>query len=265
MNVPDNKLNRRKFLERSAAVGVGIGASLATPIDTFSINTGRNIQRKPKSRYLKYSEKLNQLFSPLLQDVMDPMGYRIQCMDPAIKPLDPSMRAWGEALTIYVEAVADIPDKPFQKEMELVDSANEGHIIVGQCNSKELSAFWGGLLSNAGVGRKMSGVIIDGGARDYHEIMELNFPVFCRGLTPYDSLGRMDGKEYDIPIECGSIRVNPGDLIFADVDGTVVVPQEIVEEVVEKAWEKVQGESKVRDELRAGAGVEATFKKYGIL
>lgn len=265
MNTSDKKLNRRKFLERSAAVGAGIGATVVNPIDTFSINPGRNVQKKPKSRYLKYSDKLNQCFSAVLQDVMDGMGYRIQCMDPAIKPLDPSMRAWGEALTIYVEAVADIPDQPFQKEMELIDSANEGHIIVGQCNTRELSAMWGGLLSNAAVGRKMSGVIIDGGARDYHEIMELGFPTFCRGLSPYDSLGRMDGKEYDIPIECGRIRVNPGDLIFADIDGIVVVPQEIVEEVIEKAWEKVQGESKVRDELRSGAGVEATFKKYGIL
>ena len=122
-----------------------------------------------------------------------------------------------------------------------------------------------GLLSNAAVGRKMSGVIVDGGARDYQEIMELGFPTFCRGLSPYDSLGRMDGKEYDVPIECGGVRVNPGDLIFGDVDGIVVVPQEIFEEVIEKAWEKIQGESKVREELRGGAGVEATFKKYGIL
>jgi regulator of RNase E activity RraA len=175
------------------------------------------------------------------------------------------MKTWGEAITIYVETVAEIPEQPFQKEMELLDSANEGHILIAQCNSHELSAFWGGLLSNAAVGRKMAGVIIDGGARDYNEIMELGFPTFCKGLSPYDSLGRMDGKEYDVPVECGGVRVTPGDLVFGDVDGIVVVPQELAEKVIEKAWEKVQAESKVREELRSGAGVEATFKKYGVL
>lgn len=266
MNENKKSLNRRKFLERSATVlGTGVGASVINPTEVFSAISIGKAPRKPKSRYLKYKDQLDQCFSAVLQDVMDGMGVRVQCMDPAIKPLDPSMRTWGEAITIYVETVAEVPEYPFQKEMQLIDSANEGHIIIAQCNARELSAFWGGLLTNAAVGRKMSGVIIDGGARDYNEIMELKFPTFCKGLSPYDSLGRMDGKEYDVPVECGGIRVNPGDLIFGDVDGIVVVPQEIVEEVINKAWGKIQGESKVRDELRSGAGVEATFKKYGIL
>ena len=258
-------MKRRKFLKNSALLSAGVGTATIGPAKAAEIISSKKSMKKPKSRYLPYKEKLDLCFSPVLQDVMDGMGFRRQCLDPAIRPLDPGMKAWGEAITIYVEAVAEVPDQPFQKEMELIDSANEGHILVGQCNTNELSAFWGGLLSNAAVGRKMSGVIVDGGARDYQEIMELGFPTFCRGLSPYDSLGRMDGKEYDVPIECGGIRVNPGDLIFGDVDGIVVVPQEIFEEVMEKAWEKIQGESKVREELRNGAGVEATFKKYGIL
>ena len=228
-------------------------------------NVSGSIVKKPKSRYLKYKDKLDRCFSAVLQDVMDGMNVRVQCMDPALRPLDPSMRAWGEAITIYLEAVAEVPENPFQMEMELLDSANEGHIIVAQCNARELSAFWGGLLSNAAVGRKVSGVITDGGVRDYNEIMELGFPAFSRGLSPYDSLGRMDGKECDVPVECGGIRVHPGDLVFGDVDGIVVVPQDIVDEVVAKAWEKVQAESTVREELRSGASVVKTFKKHGVL
>ena len=136
---------------------------------------------------------------------------------------------------------------------------------MAHCNTGSLSAVWGGLLSNAAVGRKAAGVITDGSARDYIEIVDLNFPTFCKGLTPYDSLGRMDGKERDIPVECGGIRVNPGDFVFGDIDGVVVVPKEIFEEVIEKAWEKVQGENSVREELRAGASVVKTFEKHGIL
>lgn len=260
---------RRKFLGRSASIlGAGFGGSMVTSFmancENAPSKTGR-IPEKPKSRYLKYKDKLDRCFSAVLQDVMDSMNIRVQCMDPEIRPLLPSMRMWGEAITIYLEAVTAIPEKPFQMEMELLDSSNEGHIILAQCNTKQLSAFWGGLLTNAAIGRKLSGVIIDGSARDYNEIIELNFPTFCRGLTPYDSLGRMDGKECDIPIECGGVRVCPGDLVFGDVDGVVVIPQEIVDEVIVRAWEKIKGESNVREELRSGKSVVDTFKKYGIL
>ena len=266
MNKNNVDPNRRKFLRRSASViGAGVGGSVFKSAEAFGATSDGRIPKKPKSKYLRYKDKLDKCFSAVLQDVMDSINVRVQCMNPAIKPLDPSMHTWGEAITIYLETVTEVPEHPFQMEMELLDSANEGHIIIAQCNTRELTAFWGCLLTNAAVGRKMSGVIIDGGARDYKEIMELRFPTFCRGLSPYDSLGRMDGKECDVPVECGGIRVYPGDLIFGDVDGVVVVPQEIVDEVIAKAWEKVQGESTVREELRNGAGVVDTFKKYGIL
>ncbi|MBT4485750.1 MAG: RraA family protein [Candidatus Latescibacteria bacterium] len=216
-------------------------------------------------KYLKYNEKLTKLYSAVIMDVMDAMNTRVQCMEPSVKPLLPSMKTWGEVVTMYMETVAEVPEQPFQLEMEVLDDIKEGQVIVTQCNASELSAFWGGLLSNAAVGRKAAGVISDGGARDYNEIVALNFPTFCTGLSPYDSMGRMDGKERDIPIVCGGIRVSPGDLVFGDVDGVVVVPQEMAEEVIEKAWEKVQGENTVREELRSGASVVKTFEKYGIL
>jgi len=216
-------------------------------------------------KYINYNEKLEKCYSAVIMDVMDQMNVRVQCMDPVIRPLVPSMRTWGEAVTIYFETVTEVPKRPFQLEMEVLDNIKQGQVIVAHCNTGALSAVWGGLLSNAAVGRKAAGVITDGGARDYSEIVDVNFPTFCKGLTPYDSLGRVDGKERDIPVECGGIRVNPGDFIFGDIDGVVVVPKEIFEEVIEKAWEKVQGENSVREELRAGASVVKTFEKYGIL
>ncbi len=216
-------------------------------------------------KYLKYNDKLNKCYSAVIMDVMDKMNIRVQCMDPSIKPLVPTMRTWGEAVTLYFDTVTEVPQKPFKLEMEVLDDIKEGQVIVSQCNAVELSAFWGGLLSNAALGRKAAGAISDGGARDYNEIAQLNFPTFCKGLTPYDSLGRMDGKERNIPILCGGIRVYPGDLVFGDVDGVVVVPQEIADEIINRAWEKVKGENTVREELRSGASVVKTFEKYGIL
>ena len=260
--------DRRSALVRGASIlGATMGGSMLSSLASCQSNTGRAGRSGTgnTSKYLKYKDKLDKCFSAVLQDVMDGMNVRVQCMNPQIKPLTPSMKTWGEAVTIYLETVTEVPEKPFQMEMELLDDTKEGQIIVAQCNTRELTAFWGGLLSNAAVGHKVHGIIIDGGARDYNEIIELGFPTFCKGLSPYDSLGRMDAKERDIPIECGGVRVNPGDLIFGDVDGVVVVPQEMADEVIAKAWEKIQGESTVREELRSGASVVKTFEKYGIL
>ncbi len=216
-------------------------------------------------KYLKYQEMLNKCFSAVLMDVMDQMNIRVRCMDSCIRPLVPSMRTWGEAVTAYFETVTEVPEKPFQMEMEIIDDLKEGQVIVSQCNASELSAAWGGLLSNAAIAHKGAGVVTDGGARDYHEVVDLGFPTFCAGLTPYDSLGRMDVVDRGIPIVCGGIKVFPGDLIYADVDGIVVVPQDSADEVITRAWEKVTKEGTVREELRAGANVVKTFQKYGVL
>ncbi len=262
---------RRKLFTRGAALfGVAAAGSVLTSDAEAQAKKkaggkARSAAPAMSGRYAKYNKQLPKLFSAVLQDVMDQMNVRNQCMDSKVRPLDIGMRTWGEAITIYLEAVDEVPKEPFQLEMELIDNATPGQIIIAQANTTKLSAFWGGLLSNAAVGHKVTGVITDGGARDYDEIMELNFPVFCAGLTPYDSLGRMDGKKKNIPIVCGGVNVEPGDLLFADNVGVVVVPQKIADTVIAKAWEKIQGESTVRQELRNGAGVEKTFKKYGVL
>jgi len=216
-------------------------------------------------RYIKYEDKLTECFSGVLMDTLDRLGLRTQCMRPDVRPLVPTMRTWGEAVTARFRAVNAVPQNPYGLEMQVVDTLREGHVLVSQCEADELSAAWGGLLTTAARSRGARGVVTDGGARDYAEIVELGFPTFCRGLTPYDSLGRMDVVEINAPIRCGGIAVRPGDLVFADVDGTIVVPQEVADEAINNAWEKIRGEDKVRDALRAGASVTETFAKYRIL
>lgn len=216
-------------------------------------------------RYRAYDAILERCYTAVLMDILDTMGAREQCLDVSVRPLTPTMRLWGEAVTMLLEEVDAPPERPYQLEMEVLDDLRPGQVIVAQCDTARLSALWGGLLSNAAVGRGGAGVVTDGGARDYAEIVSLGFPVFCRGLTPYDSLGRMDGTARDLTITCGGVRVAPGDLIFGDADGVVVVPGAMAEEVIRRAGEKVRGENTVRDELRGGAGVVETFRKYGIL
>jgi regulator of RNase E activity RraA len=84
-------------------------------------------------------------------------------------------------------------------------------------------------------------------------------------VNPLDSLGRLDVESANVPIDCGGVRVEPGDLVIGDDDGVVVVPKGIADEVIESAEEKSSGEDVVRDVLATGASVWDTFQQYGVI
>ena len=216
-------------------------------------------------RYVPFDAALSKCHSAVIADVLDRLDRRTQCMQPHVRPLHPSMRVWGEAVTARFDAVDRVPDRPFELEMALTDAVRQGQVIVTQCNAPRLSAAWGGLLTAAALSRGARGVVTDGGVRDYAEIAEQGFPTFCAGLTPYDSLGRMDMVAVDVPVVCGGIGVEPGDLIVGDADGVVVVPASLAEGVIAMALDKIAGEARVRERLRAGGSVAGTYGEYGIL
>jgi regulator of RNase E activity RraA len=89
--------------------------------------------------------------------------------------------------------------------------------------------------------------------------------VFHGGIGPLDSKGRGEVCAIDVPIECAGVSVNPGDMVFGDADGVVVVPQPVIVQTVKKALDKVEGEGRTRDELKQGARLADVFKKYGVL
>jgi regulator of RNase E activity RraA len=115
------------------------------------------------------------------------------------------------------------------------------------------------------MARGATGCVTDGLVRDTSAIRELKFPVFHGGIGPLDSKGRGEVCAIDVPVECAGVTVNPGDLVFGDADGVVVVPQPIVAQTVRNALDKVAGEDRTRAELRQGALLADVFKKYGIL
>ena len=109
------------------------------------------------------------------------------------------------------------------------------------------------------------GVVIDGHTRDAQRIIEMNFPIFVRGFSPYDSKGRTDVVAYQIPIKSGNTLINPGDIIFADLDGIVCIPKKLEDVVIEKALNKLKDENIVKQELLNGASAQEVFDKYHIL
>jgi regulator of RNase E activity RraA len=127
------------------------------------------------------------------------------------------------------------------------------------------SAFFGELLATRCTYRKAIGAVIDGATRDVNALNNMGFPTFCRGISPYDSKGRLDVMRYGVTIECGGVPVNHGDLIYADIEGIAVIPKGIEQKVIKLALEKMKTEKIVREKLASGTTAEDVYKKYGVL
>jgi regulator of RNase E activity RraA len=213
----------------------------------------------------KYVDMVPKLFTAVLCDVMDAMGYWEQAMSYEIKPLRDDMRVFGRALTVLAVDIYRKPKESYKLEIEAVDALKPGDVMVTTTNGSRRSCFWGELLSTAAQFKGATGVVVDGLTRDVRGILKLNFPVFVAGSTPADSLGRIDVIDFNVPIVCGGVKVNPGDYIFGDLDGVCVIPKEILPEVFERAIEKAEAERDVRKVLESGMSVGDMFKKFGIL
>jgi 4-hydroxy-4-methyl-2-oxoglutarate aldolase len=212
-----------------------------------------------------FDEIKEQLYSAVISDVLDSLGYRNQTMEPRLRPVEPSMVLVGRAKTVLAAEVYRIPDKPYEKQIAALDSIKPGEVFVAALNGSKSSAFFGELMATAIRAAGGRGAVIDGLSRDTKKIVGMGFPVFVAGFRPTDSLGRIEVIESDTPIICAGVWVHPGDLIFGDIDGIVVVPQSIEEQVIAKAKEKVKGENLVRDLLQQGVKISVAFERYGIL
>lgn len=126
-------------------------------------------------------------------------------------------------------------------------------------------AYWGEILTATAKQRGAVGAVINGYHRDTPRVLEQDWPVFSRGRFAQDSAVRTQVVDYRCAIEVGGVRVEPGDLVFGDLDGVVVVPRRVEAEVIERALAKARGEKLVRREIEAGMSSTEAFRKYGIL
>ena len=207
------------------------------------------------------------LYAAVLSDVLDAQGFQHQVLPPSIRPLDDRLVLCGRARTGLYRDVYHVPPghNPYELEIALIDDLAPGDVAVLGCGRSGRIAPWGELLTTASMARGAHGCVTDGLVRDTKAIRALEFPVFHGGIGPLDSRGRGEVCAIDVPIECAGVTVNPGDLVFGDADGVVVVPQPIAIQTVKQALEKVEGEDRTRDELRQGARLAEVFKKYGVL
>ncbi|WP_308639566.1 RraA family protein [Paenibacillus silvisoli] len=205
------------------------------------------------------------LYTGVICDTLDELGYRNQAMRENIRPLSEDTVVVGYAKTIHAVDVYYIHENSYDKEIEAVDSIKPGEVVVASTNSSIRNGLWGELMSTASKMRGARGAIIDGLIRDTRKIKELNFPLFCTGYKPVDSKGRGLVIDYDCQIEAGGVTVNAGDVIFADVDGVVVIPSDVFDVTIQRALDKVERENKTRAELFEGKLLRDVYDKYGVL
>jgi len=216
-------------------------------------------------RDLALIERLDDLYSAVVADVLDRLGVRSNVMAPRIRPLDRRTKLAGFAATVHcVEVDAAPADREdwYEGELQAVDALQQGDVmVVSTCRG----CYWGELLATASRYRGARGIVADAYTRDTLSLIEMNFPTFVAGISPEDSLGRIEVDAVGVPIECGDVTVNPGDLLVGDHDGVVVIPSAVAHDVVALAEEKVSGENLVRQKLEDGMPVWEAFRTHGVI
>ena len=193
------------------------------------------------------------LYTPVVGDILDQMGYKHQFLPASIRPL-----------AALENDVFEYPaEKPFGYMTEALDDLkpNEIYIATGAHNS----ALWGELLTACGKARGAVGAVLDGYTRDTPKVIEQNFPVFCSGTWAQDSSVRTYVFKWRCPIEIGQVTIHNGDIVFGDIDGVLIIPKDIAPEVIEKALVKASTEKTMRKAIEDGMMVTDAFAKFGVL
>jgi 4-hydroxy-4-methyl-2-oxoglutarate aldolase len=196
----------------------------------------------------------------VISDTLDELGYRQQALDPSIRLIGDTAVV-GRAFPIVVHATAELPDQPYQMEIQALEAVSPGEVMVygGELTG---AALFGELFAYAARARGALGAVIDGHVRDIAQLIGLGYPVFARGASVLDSKGRAGVIGFGETTLCGGVLVKRGDYIAGDVDGIVVVPAAAAAQVTELFPGKRKGESGAREELKAGTAIQDVWERW---
>jgi regulator of RNase E activity RraA len=211
--------------------------------------------------YFVYKQEL---YTPVVGDILDKMGYFHQFLPQSIHPVKENMIVIGRAMPVLMSSVDGYQKQPFGKLTQALDQLEPGEIYIGTGCPLNCAA-WGELLTAAAKYRKANGAVLNGFHRDTARVLEQDWPVFSLGAYAQDSAPRMTIREYRCKIEISDVAINPGDLIFGDQEGVLVIPKGIEKDVTPQALEKSRGEKLVRRSIEKGMSSTDAFRKYGIL
>jgi regulator of RNase E activity RraA len=214
-----------------------------------------------------------ELFTCVVGDVMDKLGLQHQFLPPQIQPLQQDMVLIGRAMPVlsvdvFTERITGsankLMDKSFGLMLEALDDLHKNEVYVNTGSSPR-NALWGELMSTRACKLGSRGAVLNGYVRDTKAILKMSFPTFAFGSYGQDSAPRYKVVDFRIPVEVGQVRVRPGDIIFGDIDGVLLVPAEAEDDVFNRALEKARGEKLVKKAIEEGSSAVEAFEKYGIM
>jgi 4-hydroxy-4-methyl-2-oxoglutarate aldolase len=213
-----------------------------------------------------------ELFTAVVGDILDTMGFLHQFLPPRLRPVRDEMVVLGRAMPVLeadhfglsVAGQNPLTAKPFGLMFRALDDLKQHEVYICTGSSPRY-ALWGGLMSTRAIHLKAAGTVLDGYCRDTSEILDLGFPTFCMGSFAQDQGPRGKVVDYRVPIEIEGVAIRPGDIIFGDRDGVLVIPVEAAEEAISKAFEKVSTESKVRLAIQNGMSTVEAFETFGVM
>lgn len=206
----------------------------------------------------------DRLYTPVVGDVLDQLGRYHQFLPQAIQPMQTCMKLTGRAMPVLMIDVHGPQKKPFGLLTEALDDLRPGEVYVASGGDMRC-AYWGEILTATARMRGAAGAVVNGYHRDTPKVLEQDWPVFSRGRFAQDSSVRTKVADFRCAIEVGNVWIEPGDLIFGDQDGVVVIPQAVEREVIERSLEKASAENLVRKEIENGMSSTEAFRKYGVL
>lgn len=213
-----------------------------------------------------------ELYSAVIGDILDKMHYLHQFLPARVQPIREHMVVAGRAMTVLeADAFEELSDghnpimkKNFGLMLEALDDLKENEVYI--CTGSSPSyALVGELMCTRMQILGAAGAVVNGYHRDTRGIIDLDFPCFSYGRYAQDQGPRGKVIDYRVPIEIEGVRVNPGDIVFGDLDGVVVIPREIEREVIERSYEKATGEKMVAEAIRGGMGAKESFERHGIM
>jgi len=213
-----------------------------------------------------------ELFTAVVGDVLDTLNLTHQFLSPEFKPLHDDMVIAGRAMPVlnadYFGAETggqtELSDKPFGLTFRALDDLKQNEVYVATGGSRRY-AMWGELMSTRAIHLKAAGAVLDGYSRDTRGILRLNYPTFSHGRYAQDAGARSKVVDFRVTVEVSGVTVKPGDIVFADIDGVLIIPREVEEEAINKALEKVRTENLVRKAIEDGMSTVEAFNKFGVM
>jgi 4-hydroxy-4-methyl-2-oxoglutarate aldolase len=177
-------------------------------------------------------------------------------------PLKDSMKVAGPVFTIKGAKNLGVKDE-MKERAEMLESIPPQSVVVWDTSGDDESAQWGEVMTMAAKRRGCRGAIIDGGVRDTDRVLPQNFPVFVKYKSSNGMLGRFRISGWQEPIRIGDVQINPGDVVFGDIDGAIVVPRDIAYEVLLRAEEIAESEGELKKWVEEGLSTTEIVERGG--